>query len=204
MFLFLSTCGILRIHSLLWKPLLPMALHLHRFLYRHLLGAFQLVQCHHQLGPDLCSEFSLDLRTRCSAILVSRLLRIVHNIGFCGFHFFAQVEIEDVVFDADWNELFLPCELTNLSKFILISWPICCARESRNTAGFQIEILSSFARDFSSTAQHFVCISESLDQRSTQTAFIVTLELPSSHIHHWLFDRIFHLLLHGTKSKTSK
>ena len=34
------------------------------------------------------------------------LLRIVHNVGFCGLHFFPQREIEDVVFDVDWTELF--------------------------------------------------------------------------------------------------
>ena len=68
--------------------------------------ALHLVQCYHQLGPDLCAELLLDLRANCSAILVSWLLRIDHNIGFCGLHIFAQNEIEDVVFDIDWNELF--------------------------------------------------------------------------------------------------
>ena len=43
----------------------------------------------------------------------------------------------------------------------------------------QVEILSSFARDFSSIAQHFVCTSESSVQRSIHTIFIVTLKLPS-------------------------
>ena len=43
------------------------------------------VQCHHQLAPDLCSEFSSDLRAHCSATIVSRLLRNFHNFGFCGF-----------------------------------------------------------------------------------------------------------------------
>ena len=53
---------------LLWEPLLPMVLHLHSFPFPHLHGALQLVHCHHQLGPDPCSEFSLDLRTHSSAI----------------------------------------------------------------------------------------------------------------------------------------
>ena len=48
------------------------------------------------------------------------------------------------------------------------------------TVGYHGEILSSFARDFSSTAQYFLCTSESFVQRSTQTVFIVTLKLPSS------------------------
>ena len=42
-----------------------------------------------------------------SAILVSRLLSIVHTVGLCGFHFTVQVEIENVVFEIDWNELVL-------------------------------------------------------------------------------------------------
>ena len=82
-----------------------MILHLHRFPIRHFHGAFQLVQCHHQLEPHPRSEFSLDVRAHRSAMLVSRLLRIVCNIGFFGFHFSAQIEIENVVFEVDWNEL---------------------------------------------------------------------------------------------------
>ena len=65
------------------------------------------------VGPDPCSQCSLDLRAQGSAPLVSRLLRIVHKVGFCEFHFFAQIYLEDV-----------PCQLTNLSKCILIAWPI--------------------------------------------------------------------------------
>ena len=57
MFLFLSTRGILGDSCLPWEPLLPMVLHLHRFLSRHLHLGFQLAQCHHQLQPDLVQSF---------------------------------------------------------------------------------------------------------------------------------------------------
>ena len=73
--------------------------------------------------PEKCSEFPFDLRAHCSATIVSQLLSIVHNVGFCGFQFFAQIEIEDVVLDVGRNELFLPYQFTCLSKYILISWP---------------------------------------------------------------------------------
>ena len=57
------------------------------------------------LHPD--SEFSLDLQAHCSAILVSRLLSVVHIVGLRGFHFCVQVEIENVVFEINWNEFVL-------------------------------------------------------------------------------------------------
>ena len=53
----------------------------------------------------------------------------------------------------------------------------CCT-----TVGSQIESLTSFARDFSSTAQFSVYTSESSVQRSIQTVFVVTLKLPGSTI----------------------
>ena len=74
---------------LLWDPLLPMVLHLHRFPIRLFHGALHLVQCRHQLEPHPCSEFLLDLRVHRSATLVSRLLKTVRTIGFCGFPFSA-------------------------------------------------------------------------------------------------------------------
>ena len=82
-----------------------MVLRLHRFSFLHLHGALQLVQRHHLFGPDPCSDFSSDLRAHCFAIIISTLLESVHNFGLCGFQFFAQIEIEDVVLDVDWNEL---------------------------------------------------------------------------------------------------
>ena len=57
-------------------------------------------------GGQICVQnFSLDIRAHCSAILVSRLLKIVHTIDFCGLQRFANIEVEDVVIDVDWNGL---------------------------------------------------------------------------------------------------
>ena len=84
----------------LWESLPPMVLHLRHFPFRHLPEALQVVRCHYQLAPHHDSEFSLDLRAHCSALLVSRLLRVVREIvGFCGFHISAQVQVENVVFE---------------------------------------------------------------------------------------------------------
>ena len=130
--------------------------------------------------PDRCSELSLDLQAHCSATLVSRLLRLIHDIGFCGFHVFAQKEIEDVVFDVDWSELFSSAQIhqyLEVHPHFMANFAGHWNHEA--TVGSQIEILSSFARDFSSTAHHFVYTSESSVQRSTQTVFIVTLTLPN-------------------------
>ena len=132
---------------LLWEPPLPMVLHLHRFPSRHLHVAPQLVQCHNQQGPDPCSEFSLDLRARCSAILVSRLLRIVHNVGFCWLHFFAQIEIGDVVFDVNWIEP--PHQSFGWHPQFLANFALRWNYET--TDGSQTEILVSFTCDFSQT-----------------------------------------------------
>ena len=111
------------------------------------------------MEPELCSEFSLDIRAPGTAILVSGMLRSVHNIGFCGL---AQIESQDVAFDVDWNELVssVPTHQSfeNLPYFIAnfaVRW------NHEASVGSQIEILLSFARDFSSTAQHFVYTSES-------------------------------------------
>ena len=110
------------------------------------------------------------------------ILRVVHNLGFCGFHFFVQVEIEDTVLGVDWNELFSSVPIHHLSKCILMSWFFSVHWTHETTVGSLVEILSSFARDFSSTAQHCANTSESSVQRSTHTVFIVTLKLPSSTI----------------------
>ena len=109
----------------------------------------------HHVEPDLCSEFSSVLR---AAIFGSRLLKIVRKIGFCGLHFFAQMEIEDVVFDVNWNELFsfvpthLPFEVyPHFLANVAVHW------NHETTVRPQLEILMSFARDVSRTAQNFVC-----------------------------------------------
>ena len=68
----------------------------------------------------------------------------------------------------------------------------------------QLEILSSLARGLCSAAQHLVYINESAVQKSEQTLFHRLLGTAKLHhlesIHHWLFDRIFHLLLHRGES----
>ena len=105
MFLFLSTCG--GIHSDSGNLLLPKVLHLPHFPFRHLHEVLQSVPCHHLLAQRLDSKFSLDLRAHCSAILVSRLLSIVHIVGFCGNYFSVQAEIENVVFGTNCNMIVL-------------------------------------------------------------------------------------------------
>ena len=82
MFLFLSTRGILGIQSCSGNPrfqwfFIFTAPHFDIFTWRY--NWFNVIT---NRGPDPCSEFSSDLRAHCSAILNSRLLRIVHNMGF--------------------------------------------------------------------------------------------------------------------------
>ena len=76
----------------------------------------QLVRCHYQLVPHLDSEISSCLRAHCSAVLVPRLLTIVYIVGLCGFHFSVEVEIENVVFEIDWNEFVLSMPVHQLLR----------------------------------------------------------------------------------------
>ena len=84
------------------------------------------------------------------------------------------------------------------SHFMAMHW------SHETTVGSQVEILSSFARAFSSTAEHFVYTRESSVQRSAQAIFVIAFELPSSTVMNALttgpFCRIFRLLLHLDKS----
>ena len=70
----------------------------------------------------------------------------------------------------------------------------------------RLDIFLSLARDLCSTAQQLVCIRESSIQNSGQTVFIISLKIAMLHhlgsIHHWLFDRISHLLLPLDQSST--
>ena len=130
-----------------------------------------------------CWEFSLDLRAHCSTILVSWLLRFfVHNIVLVSVDFTSLLKKKLKMLSSMLTGMscFLPWQLTNLSKCILISRPILLCTGIMQPPSDPNRILSSCARDFSSTAQHLVCTSESSVQRSTQTVFIVTLKLPSS------------------------
>ena len=87
------------------------------------------------------------------------------------------------VLDVDRDELFsaVPIHQTlDMYPHFLTNFAV--HRKHESTVPSPTEILSSFARDFSSIAQHFVYTSEASVQRSTQTIFIVTLKLPSSTI----------------------
>ena len=131
----------------------------------------------------LDSEFSLDLRAHCSAILVSRLMSIVHIVGLSGRHFSVQVDIENVVFEIDWDEFVLSMPIHQFLKMKSHSLTNSAVNLNHvTTVMSQVEIVSSFARDFCSAGQHFVYTSESSFQRSEQTVFIVSLKLPSSSI----------------------
>ena len=112
----------------------------------------------------------MDIRAHCSAILVSRLLSVVHIIGLCRFHFSIQVENEKVAFEIHEFVLSIPIHL--FLKMISHSLTSFVANWDHVTIVMsQIEILSSFARDLCSTAQHLVHTSESSVQRSEQTVF---------------------------------
>ena len=148
-----------------------MTLHLRHFPFRHHHKALQLVQCHCQWVQHRDSEFSVYLRAHCSAILVPRLLRVLRkNVGVCGVHLSAPVEIENVVFGIHGNELvssmpvhqFLKMRSSSLTHYAV-------NRNHVATVMSQIEILSSFARDLCSTTQHLVYTNKSYVQRSEQT-----------------------------------
>ena len=148
----------------------------------------------------LDSEFSFDLRAHCSAILASRLRSIVDIVGLCGLHFSVQIEIENVV-ETNWNKLVLSIPAHPFLEVMSHSLTdFAVNRNHVTTVMSQAEILSSIARDLGSAARHFVCTNESSIQRSEQTVFIISFETAKLHhlgsIHHWLFDRISHLLLH--------
>ena len=102
----------------------------------------------------LDSEFSLDLRAHCSAILVSELvtvlrktmISIVHIVGLCGFYFSVQVEIENVVFVKDWNEFVLSIPIHHILKMKSHSL-IVMKKNHVSTVVSEVEIMSSFALD---------------------------------------------------------
>ena len=107
MFLSLSARGIIRIHS-----------YAGNFCFQKF---FTFIISH----MDICTEFSnwfdvvtnwcnISIRAHCSATLVSRLLSVVHIDGLCGFHFSVEVEIENLVFEMSWNELFFPYQLPRI------------------------------------------------------------------------------------------
>ena len=140
-------------------------------------------RCHHQLVQRLDSEVSLDLRAHCSAILVSRLLSIVHIVGFCGLHFSVQVDIENVVSEINWNKIVLSIpdhQFLEVVSHSLTNFSV--NRDHVSIVVSQVEILSSHASNLCSTTQHLVYASESSVQRSKRPVFVVSFELPSSTI----------------------
>ena len=108
------------------------------------------------------------------------MIRIVHIVGLYRFHFSVQVEIENVVLEIDWYEFILSVPVHQFLAVISHSLTsVAVNRDRVSTVMSQVEILSSFARDFCSSAQNFVYTSESSIQRSEQSVFVVSLELPS-------------------------
>ena len=202
MFLFLSARWILRIHSdsgnfCFQKFLIFFVSHF------DICTRFQLVRCHHLLVLHLDSEFSLDLRAHCSAIPVSRLLTvlrktmigIVHIVVLCRFHFSVQVEIENVVFEVDRNEVVLAMpihQFSFLDKF-------CCRSEScihRYVRGRNLVVLCTrfLPHCTELCVLQWVFHSEIWAIRFRRIVGTAKLHHQES-IHHWQSDRIFHLLL---------
>ena len=129
------------------------------------------------------------------------VLRKTMIVGLCGFHLSVQAGIEDVVFEIHGKKFVLSTavhQFLKMSSHSLTNFAV--NRDHETTVMFEVEILSSFARDLCSAAQHFVYTSGSSFQRSGANSFHHILETAKHHhqesIHHWQSDRIFHLLLH--------
>ena len=94
---------------------------------------------------------------------------MVRKIGLCRFHFFAPIEVEKVVFDVDWNELFSSVPSHEMRLHFMTTFAVQLNQEA--TVGSLIEILTSCTPGFSRTAQNFVYTRESSVQRSAQVVF---------------------------------
>ena len=95
----------------------------------------------------------------------------------CDFTSRAWVEIQNV-FEIEWEEFARSIPVHQVPKMNCHSLTnFAVNRTHVSTIVSEVEILSSFARDFWRTAQHFVCTSESSIQRSEQSVFVVSLEL---------------------------
>ena len=77
---------------------------------------------------------------------------------------------------------FFPYQFTSFSMNSHSLTDFAVNRNNASTVMSEVEILSSFARDLCSTAQNFVYTSQCSIQRSEQSVFVVSLELPSSTI----------------------
>ena len=74
------------------------------------------------------------------------VLRIVHAIGFCGLHSFADAEIRNVVFDVNWNKLSssVPTHKSFEMSHFLANFAVHWNHET--TIGSQEELLMSSTR----------------------------------------------------------
>ena len=147
------------------------------------------------------SEFSLDLRAHCSAILVFRLLRVLRKmVGFCRCHLSAQVEIENVVYEIHGNELACSMPIHQFLKVSFHSMTNCCSEsESCCHRHFRNRIL---VVPNTRSLQHgkTLCATQQVF-RSEIGAHSFHHNLGIAKVHHqercrhWLFDTTVHPLL---------
>ena len=92
--------------------------------------------------------------------------RSMVKVFVCGLHFFAEVEIEDVVFDVNWNELFPSVPNLPIVRSVP-SFPghCCCALEARNRRLIPKRILMFFTSDSTRAAQRTSCTFVSLPSK---------------------------------------
>ena len=183
MFLFLSTCGILRVPSCSGNLCF-------QWLFIFIVSHFDIFTEHSNVIKNwdqiYVQSFRWTYERGALPYSFPSCQELFAILVFVDSTSCAQIEIEDAVFGVDWNELFLPYQLTYVSTCILISWPmLLCTGIVKPPPDPKIEIVSSVARDFSGTAQHLVC--------TAQTVFHLNLETAKLHhqesIHHWQSDK---------------
>ena len=137
------------------------------FRFRVLVGLTSALLCHLRFpSADNSSQTNARHRSHCWFLQTS-----------------LQVEVENVVFEINKNEFLLSVPVHQLLEVIPHFLTNCAAdRNHVSTIVSEVEILSSFARDFCRTAQNFVSFSESSVQRSEQSIFVVSMEFPSSSV----------------------
>ena len=96
------------------------------------------------------SRFRVFVRTYERTALPSPFpISIVHIVGLCRFHFSVQAESENVVLEIDWNEFVLSMPIHQFFKKNSHSpTNLAVNRNCVSTVMSEVEILSSFARDF--------------------------------------------------------
>ena len=73
------------------------------------------------------------------------MISIVHIVGLCRFHFSAQVEIENVVFEINWNEFVLSMLVHQILK---MSASFTLWISSDFTPRFRYKLRASFSTSF--------------------------------------------------------